>query len=349
MTAELVRRGRGEIDFVVVSHILDEELRPLVEWRRVRAPAGPPKAFLPFFFTLGGLQVRRSRADLVHVHSGGPLVPNRVDLNSVHFCRAAFFRALGDEIGAVTRLHLWLERWCARRSRRLAVLSPGGRRDAELFFAGVPIVEIPNGVDAETFRPDSAARNEVRAEESALEEHVVALFVGNSFRRKGLHVAIEALGLAAASGDTALRLWVAGHGDKDRYGALAREHGVGDRVRFLGLRGDAERLYAAADIFVLPTLYEQFCLTAWEAAAAKLPLIVTTTSGMDELVGDGGAGIAVERDPQQVSDALLRLAAAPALRSSMGETGRRRALRYTWERSIQRTLMVYRELLAERS
>jgi glycosyltransferase involved in cell wall biosynthesis len=344
VTAELVTRCHDRVEFVVVSRTLAEDLRPLVEWRRVRAPAGPPKLAIPAFLAHGGLQVRRARADLVHVHSSGALVGNHVDLNTVHFSRAAFQHALGGGTGRVTRVHLALERWCMGRARRLGASSRGGRLELEALFPGSRVVEVPNGVDADRFRPDREARKEVRAELGAGDDQVVALFVGNAFRQKGLAVTIEALGLAAAGGNAALRQWVAGYGDADRYAALARAHGVGERVRFLGVRDDIARVYAAADLLVLPTVYETFCLVAWEAAATELPLVVTLVNGLHELVGDGRAGIAVDREPRAVADALLALAGDPGLRGSLGSAGRRIALDRTWDRTAERTLEVYREL-----
>jgi glycosyltransferase involved in cell wall biosynthesis len=184
----------------------------------------------------------------------------------------------------------------------------------------------------------------VRVELKARDDEVVALFAGNAFRQKGLAVTIEALGLAAAGGDESLRLWVAGYGDAERYAAVARDRGVGDRVRFLGVRDDIARVYAAADLLVLPTVYETFCLVAWEAAATGLPLVVTLENGLHELVGDGQAGLAVDREPRTVANALLALAADPGLRGSLGAAGRRIALDQSWDRTAERTLELYREL-----
>ena len=66
-------------------------LRPLVEWHRMPWPAWNSFRFRWIvFFILGGLRVRRIGADLVHTVGPTPIVPNRVDLNTVTFCHAAF-------------------------------------------------------------------------------------------------------------------------------------------------------------------------------------------------------------------------------------------------------------------
>ena len=344
---ELVLRARDRVDFVVVARELAEELRALVEWRRVRAPASPYRTKLAVFFALGAIEVARARADLVHLHTIGPLVPNRCDLNSVHFIRAGFFEAAGifgpDGLPRLRRLspsaHLALERWCDRRARLLAAVSEGSKRDLERFFPGMPVVVTPNGVDAERFSPDPAAREELRRAEGIGQDEVVALVVANSWSQKGVGVAIEAL--AAAPG----RLWVVGYGDAERYGARAAQAGVAERVRFFGTQTDVAPFYRAADVFLLPSLYEQASLAACEAAASGLPLVVTPVSGMEELVGAEEGGLFVERNPVAVAQALSRLAEDGALRARMGEAARRRAVEFTWERSVESILAAYERLL----
>ena len=77
----------------------------------------------------------------------------------------------------------------------------------------------------------------------------------------------------------------------DGHRALAEGLGVADRVRFLGYRVDVERVYQAADIFVLPTAYETFCRAAHEAAACGLPVVAPPVPGIRELIGEDEAGI----------------------------------------------------------
>ena len=350
---ELVLRAHEEIDFVIVSRGLADDLRSLVEWRRAPAPDRPYRLKFSAFFLTGALRLALTRADLVHLHTTGPLVPNRSDLTSVHFIRAGFFEAaeifgpngISRRRRISPRLHLALERWCNRRARMLAAVSEGSKRDLERFFPGIPVIVSPNGVDADRFRPDLEARHELRAAEGISAEDVVALLVANSWSQKGLGVTIEALALA---GTAALQLWVVGYGDEGRYSALAEAHGVRDRVRFFGLRRDIERFYQAADLFVLPSLYEQASLAAWEAAASGLPVVATPVSGMAEIVGDEEGGLLVARDPDAVGRGLARLASDAELRRRMGGEARRLAAGYTWQRSVESILAAYRDLLGSR-
>jgi glycosyltransferase involved in cell wall biosynthesis len=120
------------------------------------------------------------------------------------------------------------------------------------------------------------------------------------------------------------------------------------RVRFFGVQRDAERFYKAADIFVLPTLYEAFSLAMLEASAAGLPLVAPPVNGIDELIGDDEAGIVIERTAESVARALMLLAEDTDLRARLGAAGRHRASEYTWERSVEAMLAAYDELLGDR-
>jgi glycosyltransferase involved in cell wall biosynthesis len=141
-------------------------------------------------------------------------------------------------------------------------------------------------------------------------------------------------------------LWVVGRGDDARFGRLAERLGIRDAIRFLGQRADVESLYEGADIFVLPTLYETFCIAAYEAAASGLPIVSTRVSGVVDLVGEDVAGILVERTAESVGEALGRLTFDAELRAGLGREGRQRAASYRWQDSVDATLGVYHRLLS---
>jgi UDP-glucose:(heptosyl)LPS alpha-1,3-glucosyltransferase len=348
---ELVQRGHREYDFVVFASELDERLRPLVEWRRVRVPMRPIPLKIAAFSLLAGL--RLARTDKAIVHTMGALVLNRTDVATVQFCSAGFRERTGRLVspgrtvprrinsGIVRLLALGLEAWCYRVSRvgSFGAVSRGVATELERHYPDVPVSITPNGVDVSRFRPDPDARRELRAREGVSDDELVLLFVGNDWEHKGLGETIDAIARAQL---TNARLWVVGRGDEKRYGALAREHGV--TVHFAGVVRDTERWYAAADAFVFPTLYETFSLVAYEAAAAGLPIIATRVSGIEELLEDEQAGLLVERNADSISAALRRLAADPALRRRLGDEGRRRATAYDWGRSVESVLQLYREL-----
>jgi glycosyltransferase involved in cell wall biosynthesis len=115
-------------------------------------------------------------------------------------------------------------------------------------------------------------------------------------------------------------------------------------VTFFGFRRDRERLFQGADVFVLPSAYETFCLAAFEAAAAELPVVVTRVNHVGALVRDGSGGAIVARDAGAVADALLPLVTDPRRRASDGRAARARVQQYTWDASAASVLALYREL-----
>jgi glycosyltransferase involved in cell wall biosynthesis len=357
--AELIRRSSGRVQLLVVAASLAPDLRPLVRrWVHVRVPSRPfPLKFL-LFWILAGRAVRRLDVDLVH--TVGAIVPNRVDIASIHFCHAGFLvanKGLGHpdtsmfrqaNTGLTRILALASERWSYRpsRLRTFAAVSRGVAEEVVGYYPEIPAAITPNGVDVERFRPDPEAGAALRGAEDVGDD-VVALFVGGDWDRKGLHLTIEALSKVRANGHD-LRLWVVGRGDETRFAALAKQFGVAPFVRFFGPRLDTGPYYQAADLFVLPSAYETFSLVCFEAAVCGLPLIIPQLSGASEIVGSDEGGLLVERSAESVAVALVTLTADPALRSRQGAEARRRAATYTWQHSADSMLNLYETLLAER-
>jgi glycosyltransferase involved in cell wall biosynthesis len=353
---ELIRRACEEVDFVVISSRLDPSVRSSVRWRRVPIPRRPFPFKFCVYYLLAGLRLARERVDLVQ--TVGAIVPNKVDVASIHFCHAAFEALETGESGSAslphqvnTRISHWLaliaERWSYRpdRVRMFAAVSDGVAREMNTFYPGVHTVVTVNGVDHDRFKPDPAAYARTRAELGVGADTCVALFVGGDWDRKGLAFAIEGLVYARARAAPVV-LWVVGPGDRPRFVALAAELGVSENVRFFGHRADPESLYKAADVCVIPTLYETFCIAAFEGAAAGLPLIVTPVHGANDLVGPDVAGIRVERSGDSVGAALVRLALDPDLRLSMGTAGQRRCRSFTWRRSVEAVTSAYQGVLS---
>lgn len=356
--AELVRGAHEDFDFTVIANDLAPELRPLVgRWDRVRVLPRPVPLKSIQFFVLAGWRIRRRSFDLVHTM--GALVGNRADVASIQFCHAGCRRALGrlapEEAPLLRRLNtavarllaIRCERWCYRpeRLRMLAPVSEGVARELRRDYPGIATTITPNGVDTDRFKPDAAARTEVRNAEGVDDDSLVMLFVGGNWDRKGLDVAIQALGIVTRRGVRGT-LWVVGAGDRRRYEGLAAREGVSERVRFFGSRSDTERFYQAADVFVLPTLYEAFPLVALEAGSSALPIVATPVSGIEELLAGGCGGTLVDRSPDSIASELRRLAIDPAARRRLGAEARERALSYTWSRSVASVTAVYRSLLS---
>ncbi|KWT94221.1 glycosyltransferase family 4 protein [Candidatus Magnetominusculus xianensis] len=158
-----------------------------------------------------------------------------------------------------------------------------------------------NGVDLTRFNAGVRGRlsAEFRREFNVKDDTAIVLFVGSGFERKGLGVLIEAMTRI----NTPAVLYVAGRGRTGKYEALSRRLGVHDKVIFAGAATGIERFYAAADVFVLPTLYDPFSNATLEAMASGCAVITTKNNGAAEIIEDARDGMLLNNmaDPEELA------------------------------------------------
>jgi glycosyltransferase involved in cell wall biosynthesis len=121
---------------------------------------------------------------------------------------------------------------------------------------------------------------------------------------------------------------------------------VADRIQFCGFVSDADllQLYNACDLFVFPSFYEGFGLPALEAMACGRAVICSHTSSLPEVVD----GAAILFDPYALDEivrALADLLLDAELRLRMERLGLQRAAHFSWQKTAQRTLAVFHDVL----
>ena len=245
------------------------------------------------------------------------------------------------------------ERALAPSAARRIITNSSMTRDDLVFRYGLDparVHVVPNGTDLARFRPPVAGeREELRRELGLPADAEVALFLGTGFARKGLEPTLRALARLAPARPRLLLL-VAGRDRRPaHWQALATALRVADRVRFLGPRGDPERLYRAADVFVLPTAYDPAANSTLEALASGLPVVTSAANGAGEILREGRHGTVVPAPvhPGDVADALaawLERADRPAVAAAC----RARAEEFPAEDSCAAMLEIYREVVAAR-
>ena len=106
---------------------------------------------------------------------------------------------------------------------------------------------------------------------------------------------------------------------------------------------EAAQLFAAADVFVLPSLFEGTPLTLIEAMASGLPIVTTATCGMKDIIRDGENGLLVPtRSPESIVKAIDRLLGSAEMRMKIGQAARADALAsYSWARAAEPVKDVY--------
>lgn len=183
--------------------------------------------------------------------------------------------------------HVAVSRYVAARLRDRFHVKPG------------KIVVIPNAATVAA----RAAQPVPRAELTRNMATPIVLTIARLDAQKGISHLLDA---AAAVPDVSFA--IAGDGpDRGALEARAAALGLGDRVRFLGHRRDVPALLAAADLFVLPSLYEGLPLAVLEAMAAGVPVIASAIGGTDEVVRDGETGTLVPpADANALAAAITR-------------------------------------------
>jgi UDP-glucose:(heptosyl)LPS alpha-1,3-glucosyltransferase len=345
----LLEKGRR---VVVISRSCDLPPHPALLWVRVPGPARPFAIAYPWFFLFGTLITWGRRRGLLH--TTGAIVLNRADLSTVHFCHHAARRQMRllrtSRAGLPYRVNAWIaavmsrlgERVCYRpnRTRKLVAVSDGLARELREHFPAMAdvTIAIANGVDLTEFRPNPEARARMRQELGFESDDLVAAFVGSEWEGKGLRFLVEALRDARE-----WRLLVVGRGDEARYRRLAAECAPG-RVHFIGETTGIAECYAAADVFALPSLYESFSMSAHEAAASGLPVLITCVSGAEDLLVDGRDGWFIDRDPALIAQRLRQLSSDRALLAQMGAAAREATEPMDWGQAVDAYCRLYKEL-----
>ncbi len=208
---------------------------------------------------------------------------------------------------------------------------------------------IYNGVDINKFHPDNRERyrHETRQKYGLADDDFVVLFVGSGFERKGVKYLIEAV--ESVSGPVSLM--IVGKGPEKRF--KKAPHPVplpgGERVKriiFCGPQKEIHEYYAAADIFVFPTMYEPFGNVHLEALASGLPVVTTKQSGAAEIIKDGVQGFVV-REPGDVGAIAEKIRFFINNRDQlelMSKNARQLAEEFTFEKHIAKTEALYKKI-----
>jgi glycosyltransferase involved in cell wall biosynthesis len=210
------------------------------------------------------------------------------------------------------------------------------------------LVAIANGLPESRLAPldDSAA---IRRGLGLDEDSFVALSTGRMAEQKGIEYLIRAVALLPP--DTPdLVVLLAGSGPlQGDLESLAAELDVTDRVRFLGFRSDIGSLLAAADLVVLPSLWEGMSISLLEAMAAERPVITTTIGSNVEVTDDGdGALLVPAKDPASLAEAIYRLRTDSDLRAKLASRGAAiQRERYREETMVDAYLRLYDDLIEQ--
>jgi len=190
---------------------------------------------------------------------------------------------------------------------------------------------VGNGVDLARFRPDPDGRARVRRELGVRGGELLVGGVGRRVAEKGI---AEYAAAARTLAGKARFVWI-GPDDPDKPDALRAEE---DGVEFLGERTDMPDIYAALDVFVLPSHREGFSRSGMEAAACGVASVLTDIRGCREVGShEREVLLVVPHDVAALTHALERLLLDASLREQLADSARERALAHFDQRAVART------------
>jgi len=322
-----------------------------------KVSAGGPRFLRPLFFAINAERaIKRARPDIVislerawsqDIYRAGDGCHREWLIQKARF--SPWWKRLSTRLNPLHIVLFYLERrlFESKMLKKVVANSEMVKADILRHYQIPPekITIIRNGIDAAAFigaGPDGRLRAELGIDEEA----VMLLFVGSGFERKGLMHAIRALPHLKGKGD--IRLVAVGKGRAGRYEKEAERLGVRKNVVFTGPRKDVARFYQAADIFILPSIYEPFSNACLEAMAAGLPVITTKANGFSEIIKEGLTGAVVD-DPansREVAAAVEKFLDEKT-RAQDREAAKKEAGQYTIDNTVNAFMKLVEELLPD--
>jgi len=204
-----------------------------------------------------------------------------------------------------------------------------------------------NGRDLSRFRPPTEQERIQARAALQIGDAQMALVLGRLEPQKGHTYMLQALEMLATEWPRLITLF-AGTGQLEADLMYMRDRaGLGDRVRFLGMVRDPMPLLAAADVVVLPSLYEGLPLVAIEALACAIAMVATSVEGTPEIILNNETGVLVPpADPSALATAIAKILGNPDWAAKLGRQGRTLVeRRFDLRTQISETIELYRELI----
>lgn len=188
------------------------------------------------------------------------------------------------------------------------------------------------GIDRDIFNRQRCVslRECSRKELKLADDRFVLLLIGNDWHTKGIRALLDAMSLLQ---DRPIDLLVVGRDAPTPFRAMALDRALGERVRFLPSRKDVEFYYAAADVYVGPSLEDAYAQPPAEAMACGVPTIVSAAAGVSEIITNGVDGLILDdpTDAASLASMIRRLHGDREFRDRLGENAAETAQRYDWQ------------------
>ena len=250
----------------------------------------------------------------------------------------------------------WVEPLTIRNADRVVAVSHDAAGDVERFY-GVPqqSIEVIHWAPHARFAPIRDLHKLAGLRQRYRLPGRYILFVGILAKKKNLPTLLRCMAHLHSRVPRAPDLVVVGRrypqSDDMVSASMVNQLGLGNHVHFVGSVPDEDLplFYAASELYVLPSLHEGFGIPCLEAMACGVPVIVTRSGALPEIVGDAALVVDDPLDAAGLCTATERLLYDEALRQEMTRRGFERVTAFSWERSAQKMLDVYRTVVGGNS
>jgi glycosyltransferase involved in cell wall biosynthesis len=267
--------------------------------------------------------IRRERFDVVHTHNTSAFTDGGLGAKLagvptlIHTDHA---RVFPDKLRYMVAEHL-----LSHLAYRVVGVSEDTSRNLIRYekISRRKLITIPNGIDARRYdvKVDIAAK---RRELGIPAEGPVIGLGARLEHQKGIIYLLQAMAQLRTR-VPGLTCVIAGSGEREEeLKAAARELGVDDSVRFVGLRLDLPELLKVFDLYMLPSIWEGLPMAILEAMGAGCPIVASDVGGLRTAIESGVNGCLIPpQNPEAIADAVAELLASPATRRRYAEAAKR--------------------------
>lgn len=214
----------------------------------------------------------------------------------------------------------WLEKISVEKSKFVVANSKLIKKHLHIYYPKIQpnkVSVIYNGYDGAVFRHlKEEGKSELRQKWKISKDNLNLLFSGSGWSRKGLDLVLK-IASRLSQQDLALKVWVAGRGNQEKYKSFALKLGITAKVEFLGPLENIQELYQTCDYMILPTKYDAFSNSCLEALACGCNVISTRQNGASELIDESNGLVLDYMDSDYCKKAAKHLASYTTNKSTL--------------------------------
>ncbi|MFH1612412.1 MAG: glycosyltransferase family 4 protein [bacterium] len=300
------------------------------------------KITLPFFIVKKIKSVlEKEQFDIIHFHE--PLVPT-LPLTVLKYsksCNIGTFHAYSKKNIAYKIFQSKMQKYYDKLDGKIMVSQAAGNFTSKYFKENYQI--IPNGIDTCNFNAEISQIKEFK------DNKLNILFVGRFDPRKGLRYLLQAFNIVKKSFPN-VRLLIVGKGSFQKFYKNFIDEKVKNDIHFVGFQYEnLAQYYSTCDIFCSPaTGRESFGIILLEAMASSKPIVASNIPGYNEVVSDKEGLLVPPKNPKLLAESLIKLLQDKDLRIKMGNAGREKSLKYSWENISNQVLKYYQKILQQK-